>query len=157
MIIIADTSALVALAICDVLGLLETLFDKVMVPKKVYDECIVANKSQAEKLKFFLHDKIKTTNKAETLSLPANLGAGEISAMLLYKKTNADYLLIDDNRARKIARYNDINIIGSLGVLLLAKKEKLIKEIVPFLNKLEQSGLYISEQLVREVKKTAKE
>ena len=73
MILIADSSALIALAHCDCLEILEGL-----------------------------------------------LGSGEMEAMALYKKLNADWLLIDDEKARKTARFNKIKVIGSLGVLLLA-------------------------------------
>ena len=77
--------------------------------------------------------------------------------MRLYKKLHANYLLIDDNRARKIAKYNNINVIGSLGILLLAKKQKMIKRVTPFLDKLEISDLYITKNLLQQVKNIANE
>ena len=77
--------------------------------------------------------------------------------MFLYQKLNADYLLIDDNRARKIAKCNNINIIGSMGILLLAKKQKIIKQTSPFLDSLEKSDLYIGKKLIIEIKKAANE
>ncbi|OQY04133.1 MAG: hypothetical protein B6I20_03595 [Bacteroidetes bacterium 4572_117] len=157
MIIIADTSALIALSTCNALHLLEALFEKIAVPKLVYDECVIVNKSQSEKLLNFLCNRIELVENTKILDLPSNLGQGEISAMLLYKKVNANYLLIDDNRARKIAKYNDINIVGSLGILLIAKHKKLIKKITPFINMLEESEIYISKQLVHKIKKLAKE
>lgn len=157
MIIIADTSALVALSTIKALYLLEHLFGEVFVSQSVFDECVVKNKSQANQLYAFLENKIKPIDKNGFLTLPSNLGQGEVSAMLLYKKMNAKFLLIDDNRARKIAKYNDINIIGSLGVLLLAKKKNIISEISPFLDKLKFSDLYIDENLLLEIKKIANE
>jgi hypothetical protein len=35
--------------------------------------------------------------------------------MALYKHLQADRLLLDDHRARKVARLNEIEVIGSLG------------------------------------------
>lgn len=157
MIIVADTSALVALSVCHSLYLLDKLFGKVVVPKAVYDECIIENKSQSDQLRAYLQDKIETLDRNHSLNLPSNLGQGEVSAMLLYKKLNADYLFIDDSRSRKIAQYNDINIIGSIGILVLAKKQKLIEKISPLLDKLDKSDLYISPKLLLEVKKLANE
>ena len=157
MIIVADTSALIALSVCKSLDLLEKLFEKVVVPQSVFKECIIKNKSQSEQLYKFLKDKIETIDKTLFLNLPSNLGQGEISSMLLYKKLNADFLLIDDNRARKIAKYNDINIIGSLGILLLAKNQNLIEKISPFIEILEKSDLYISQKLLLKVKRLANE
>ena len=157
MIIVADTSALIALSVCKSLDLLEKLFEKVVLPQSVFKECIIKNKSQSEQLYKFLKDKIETIDKTLFLNLPSNLGQGEISSMLLYKKLNADFLLIDDNRARKIAKYNDINIIGSLGILLLAKNQNLIEKISPFIEILEKSDLYISQKLLLKVKRLANE
>ena len=157
MIIIADTSALIALSTCEALYLLEKMFVKIVVSQAIYDECVVPNKSQSEKLQNYLKDKIETTDEDILLLLPSNLGQGEISAMLLYKKLNANYLLMDDNRARKIAKFNDINIIGSLGFLLLAKNQKHIMRVSPFLDTLEMSDLYISQKLIHDVKILANE
>ena len=137
--------------------MLEKLFGKVVMPQIVYNECVVKNKSQSGQLRDYLHDKVVDIESEKSLNLPSNLGQGEISAMLLYKKLNANYLLSDDNRARKIAELNNINIIGSIGVLVLAKQQNLIEKVSPFLDKLEKSDLYISPKLLLEVKKLANE
>jgi len=157
MIIIADTSALVALAVCDALDLLIKLFENVTVPLSVFNESTISDKPQAEKLQQFLKDKISDQTIDNTLQLPTNLGKGEVDAMFLYKKLNADYLLIDDNRARKVAQINEIKIIGSLGVLLLAKNQNIIKLISPFLDKLENSDIFFDYNLLRQIKQIANE
>lgn len=59
--------------------------------------------------------------------------------MALYKTLQADYLLIDDKRVRKVARLNHISITGSQGILLLAKHKGLISEVKPFLDRLSVS------------------
>jgi len=47
MLIIADSSALVALSICDALDLLSKAYDDIRVPQAVYDEVVVKGKSQS--------------------------------------------------------------------------------------------------------------
>ncbi len=69
--------------------------------------------------------------------------------MALYKTMNADYLLIDDNRARKVARFNQIIVTGSLGILMLAKQKGLILQVKPYLDRLQQTNIRISSQLIR--------
>ncbi len=54
MIIVADASPLVALAVCDCLHILENLFEEVKVAQAVYDEVTVKNKPSANKLKEYL-------------------------------------------------------------------------------------------------------
>ncbi len=57
MILVADCSALVALAVCESLQLLELLFDKVAVPETVHWEATRPSKQQAQVLEQFLRGK----------------------------------------------------------------------------------------------------
>lgn len=156
MIIIADSSALISLATCETLFLLDELFDEIYVPKSVYEECTIEGKSVAYTLEIYLENKVlEVTNKNS--DLPDSLGKGETQAILLYKKQAADYLLIDDNRARKVAKLNNCKIIGSLGILLLGKQKNLIPLITPYLEILENSFLFLDEKLIEQVKKMANE
>ncbi|MEN9563340.1 MAG: hypothetical protein RIR73_1584 [Chloroflexota bacterium] len=79
------------------------------------------------------------------------LGRGEIEAMALYKQLTADALLIDDHRAREIAKHNNIHCVGALGVLLLAKQSGHIDEMKPFIQKFTDSSIYYSEELLKRV------
>ena len=116
--LIADASALIALGSCKSLPLLDALFGAVLVPEAVYLEVTAADKPQAERLMHYLQDKVRQVNMQNYVYLDAFADAGETAAMLLYKELSADYLLIDDKRGRKVAAINQINIIGSLAVLL---------------------------------------
>ena len=49
------------------------------------------------------------------------------------KEIAADYLLVDDKRGRKVAKINQIKTIGSMGVLLQAKRAGLIPAVAPLL------------------------
>ncbi|MEC4749897.1 DUF3368 domain-containing protein [Methylomicrobium sp. Wu6] len=122
MILVADCSALIALAVCDGLSLLERLFDSVFVPETVYNEAVQPDKKQAQVLKAFLQGKVRQVDLQSYVFLDAFADAGETEAMLLYKQLNADKLLIDDRCGRKVAKINRISTIGSLGVLLVAKE-----------------------------------
>ncbi len=148
--IIGDSSALVALSIMDRLELLETLFGKVYVPQAVYDEVSISSKPQALKLRKFLADK---TIKVQIDIAKMGLGRGEIEAITLYKKMNANFLLIDDRRAKSFAKMNDVNVIGSLGVMVLAKELGKAKSIRTDLGKLLNSNIFVSKNLINRVLK----
>ncbi len=77
--------------------------------------------------------------------------------MVLYKQISADKLLIDDRRGRKVAKINHISTIGSLGVLLAAKKKGLITAVYPLLQQVENSDIYLSPQLITSVLEVAGE
>lgn len=146
--IIGDSSALVALATMDRLDLLEKIFDKIYVPQAVYDEVTISYKPQSLKLKEFLFDKVVAV---ELDISKMGLGQGELEAIALYKSINADFLLIDDRRAKSFAKLNGLNVLGSLGVMVLAKDAGFVESIREDLEKLVNSSLFISQNLIDRV------
>lgn len=77
--------------------------------------------------------------------------------MVLYKASSADYLLIDDRRARTIAEANNIHCIGALGTLLMAKQQKRINQVSSYIQVLQDSPLHYSEELLAKVLQLAGE
>ena len=146
--IIGDSSALVALSIMNQLDLLEIVFGTIYVPQAVYNEVTISSKPQSRKLKTFLKDKITSV---EINISQMGLGRGELEAIALYKNMNADFLLIDDRRAKSFAKLNDVNVIGSLGVMVLAKELGRVESIREDLEKLLDSDIFISESLINRV------
>lgn len=55
--------------------------------------------------------------------------------------------IIDEDKARKVALLNGLNVTGTIGILLDAKKKEKISELRPFLDRLMVNGIYISENL----------
>lgn len=151
MIVIADSSALVALSICDSLSLLDDLFGEVKVPQAVYDEVCVTHKAESQALKAYLHAKVCEVSSAVSIEKPSGLGQGELAAIALYKQLSADLLLIDDARAKKVAYLNNLEVMGSLGVLLLAKNTGRMVSIKPAITLLRCSSIFISEQLLDQI------
>ena len=157
MVAVADSSSLIALSMCNHLNLLDMLFDKVIVPEAVYNELILNDKPESERLKDYLLDKVSKKNINKYLINDTHLGKGELEAIALYKAVNADFLIIDDKVARKTAVINNIKITGSLGILLFAKKKGYIKTLNPCIESLKRSNIRISESLIRRVLQEANE
>lgn len=157
MLIVADSSALVALDTCNALEFLTALYDDVKVPRAVYDEVTVSGKAEANTLAIFLEERIVAVDSTQFVFTAGGLGRGEIEAMLLYKNLAADYLLIDDRRARVIAESNNIRCVGALGILLLAKHQNLIEQITPFVEILRNSALHYSPALLEKMLQLAGE
>lgn len=151
MIVIADSSALVALSICDGLHLLDDLFGVVKVPQAVYDEVCVMHKAESHALQFYLQSKVCDVSSVIPIEKSNGLGKGELAAIALYKELSADLLLIDDARAKKVAYLNNLEVMGSLGVLLLAKDSGFIATIKPAITSLRCSDIFISEQLLDQI------
>ncbi len=157
MLVIADTSALIALACCDGLRLLDELFDEIRVPLSVWKECTVPGKQEASRLAVYLEGKIADIALSDFIIAAPGLGRGELEAMALYKHLHADRLLIDDARARKVARLNSIAVVGSIGVLLLAKRSGSIPALRPHLLAIDAAGIHVSAGLITEALRLAGE
>jgi predicted nucleic acid-binding protein len=158
MIVVCDCSPLIALSLCDSLDLLDKLFNKVVVPEKVYQEAAINGKPEACKISVWAQGKIeKAANPGASRITHLNLGKGETEAIALYWEKAADYLLIDEQKGRHIALTNGIKIIGSLGILLLAKKNGLIPALKPLLNTLSSSTIHVSDTLCQNILRLAKE
>jgi predicted nucleic acid-binding protein len=158
MLIVCDSSPLIALAKCNVLHILDNLFDKVLVPEQVCHEFSVSGKPEAGKIAAWAQGKVDTPGN--TYLLRANelsLGPGETAAIALYWEKSADFLLIDERKGRKIAAQNGIKIIGIAGILIAAKNKGLIDSVKPFLDLLGASSYYISDSLYRIALQAAKE
>lgn len=145
MILIADSSALVALAIVDKLEILDKLFGQVLIPLAVYDEITIENREESKKLLNYSKDRVKDISSKINFNI--TLGKGESESIILYKEENADFLLCDDKKAKKFAQSFGMNVVGSLGILLKAKDKRLIGEIRPLITILKSSKVFIDDKI----------
>jgi len=157
MLIVADSSALIALATCNALPLLLEVYDDVKVPEAVYMETVSPEKPQSDILASFLTGRVVQVDTSRSVLAAGGLGRGEIEAMTLYKQLSADLLLIDDQRARLIAEHNQIQCIGALGFLLIAKQKGKLNKVAPYIQKLRNSSLYYGDALLDKVLELAGE
>jgi predicted nucleic acid-binding protein len=158
MIIVCDASPLIAFSICDKLDLLDTLFKEVVIPEMVYTEVSPEGKPEASKIAAWAQGKIQKAGKQSLFQVVnLNLDAGESEAIALYWEKSADFLLIDEQRGRRLATQSGIKIIGTLGILLLAKEKGLVNAVKPFLDQLWESPIRISNLLYQDILKLANE
>jgi uncharacterized protein len=157
MLVVADSSSLVALAAAGSLNLLDELFDVVRIPPAVEAELLVPGKPHTRLLQEFSRGKVLPVSLSQFVIVAPGLGAGEVEAMALYKALSADQLLIDDDRARKVARLNQIQVVGSMGVLLLAKHAGLVPAIKPLITTMQSAGIHLSARLVLDALRLANE
>ena len=60
----------------------------------------------------------------------AKLHAGEVEVMILAQETpKADLVVLDDNAAKKTAKFLGLKVTGTLGVILKAKKQGFIERV----------------------------
>jgi len=122
MIVIADTSPLNYLIRLGYPHVLQEVFGRVLVPQAVliemqHSEAPTEVRSWASAPPAWLE---RTTVLQFDESLPAELGAGEREAISLALELHADLLLIDERAGRQEAEARNIEVAGTLAVLLKA-------------------------------------
>jgi uncharacterized protein len=157
MLVVADSSALIALAVCDGLDVILQVYEDLKIPEAVYREIVAPEKPHSDVLGSFLAERVVTVDLNRWVVAAGGLGRGEIEAMALYKQLSADALLIDDHRARVIAEHNQIECIGALGLLLVAKRRGKISLLTPYVHKFRQSTIFYGDDLLDKVLKLAGE
>ncbi|MBL7792671.1 MAG: DUF3368 domain-containing protein [Saprospiraceae bacterium] len=158
MIVVSDTSVITNLVQIDQLTLLKDLFGNIVIPQKVYDELTKVPKQieLIERLNWIEVKQISDSSHFDNLL--KTLDAGEAEAIVLAIELEADALLIDEKKGRKIAQEHGIIITGLLGILIIAKAENLISEVKPILDKLIfETGFRINPKLYQDILKKVDE
>lgn len=88
-------------------------------------------------------------NTLAVAAFRAELGPGESEALVCAMENKADFILLDDYKARGTARLNGLPVVGSLGVLILAKRHDLIPALKPYIETLRMNGIWISQSVVK--------
>lgn len=148
MIIVSDTSPITNLIQINALSLLQQLYGRVLIPEAVYNElCTIP--AQHKLLREISWIEVINVSEKDSLSeLLKVIDLGEAEAILLAIELKPDYLLIDEQKGRTIARKNGIPITGILGVLIQAKQRQLIPTVKPLMDQLiSQAGFWIKKPL----------
>ncbi len=80
-----------------------------------------------------------------------DLGRGESEVLALALTIAGSRAVIDDLEARRCAQALGVGVIGTLGVVLRAKRKRLIPAARPAVDQLRKIGLYASDDLVERV------
>ncbi|MEB3765648.1 MAG: DUF3368 domain-containing protein [Desulfurococcales archaeon] len=149
--VISNSSVIIALARICRLDLLKRLFGKVLVPETVWKEITVEGRLGSEKIMKagFIHVE-KVRNVRLVALLEEFVDTGEAEAIVLALERNAGLLLVDDRDARNLAKKLGLQVMGTLGVIALAKYKGLISKAKPIIDKLVESGFWISRKLLEE-------
>lgn len=144
MIVVSDTSPLTALLGVGEEEILPRLFGKVIVPGAVRQELARSHAVWPDWLQVR-----EVADTAAAWRLTQLVDAGEAEAIELAKELQADLLLIDERKGRRLAAEEGVPVIGLLGVVVLARRNGLIpsaRELIAALRN--QAGFYLSGDLV---------
>lgn len=139
MIVVSDSSPLIALASADCLDLLPKLYGRVLIPRAVYEEVVRDGRARVGAAELSAADWVEVVGVEDDQSESAiggRLGRGETQAIFLALTRHAELLIVDDYAARKRAEEFGIPVIGVAGVLLDAKQQGHIPAVRPLLDRI---------------------
>jgi predicted nucleic acid-binding protein len=139
---VVDTSCLILFTKIDRLNLLHKLFGEIIITQTVADE-----------FKKSLPQWVKTVevDASEMKGLATILDLGEASSIAFASSQDNPLLIIDENKGRKVAKEMEIEVTGSLGLLITAKQKGYLEAVKPVIAEIQQTNFRISEGLVHYV------
>jgi hypothetical protein len=142
-IVIADSSCLIGLCKINKLFILEKIFESILIPEAVYHEVVIKGKGRpgAEEVKN--SDWIEQRKIMNTLAVKAlrmGLGPGESEAIILADECKADFLILDDLKARQAAEELGLSVVGTVAILKKAWEKNMIESFEDTLTDLKNAG-----------------
>ena len=149
--VVCNSSPLIALEQIGQLGLLNALFGTIAVPSAVVQEV-----TPSVALPQWIEEQSLVENIGP-LIMKASLGQGESEAISLALESNARLIILDDRPARRLAQSLSLPVVGTLGILVLAKRKNLIPAVKPCLEALSRFDFRIAPILYEQILKDAGE
>lgn len=155
-----DATPLIALAKIGQLSWLPDLFGEVLIPGAVYSEIVIAGAGRIGAAEIQAASWIRmeaVVDRTKVNYLLTQLDIGEAEAIVLAQEQQADWVLVDETKARAIAQRLGMRLIGTVGLLLLAKQQGKITGVRPLLDALRSQQFRLSQTVYDLVLKQAQE
>jgi predicted nucleic acid-binding protein len=159
-IVVSDSTIFIGLAKLGKIDLLQNIFTKVFIPEEIFKELVKKGKSKpgAKLIQKAPWIEVKpVSDHTEVNLLTASLERGEAEVLVLAKEIHADLVLLDEEKARKSAILAGFNVMGLLGVLVVAKQSGLIPNIREPIKILQKNKFRISDRTIMKALKKAGE
>jgi predicted nucleic acid-binding protein len=133
-IVVSNSSPLIALARIGRLSLLASLFERIQIPIEVQHEVTAAGRGLpgAEEVRKANWIELATAQPLTDPSLAQacqSLGSGERGAILLAKSVSANLVLLDESKARRVAQAGGLSVAGCLGILEAGARKGLVTDL----------------------------
>lgn len=76
-----------------------------------------------------------------------HIGIGEITSLALALELKNSTVIFDDDKAKKIAKSFNLDVTGSLGIILKAKEKNIIPSVRDVLTKIKATNFYLPPSL----------
>lgn len=146
--IVVNSTPLIALCNIGRLDLLEKVYRRILIPQAVYDEVTekddAAGRQIAQRPDWI--EVVQISDRSQKQMYRARLHDGEVEVMILAQEAPvADLVIIDDNAAKKTAKFLGLRVTGTLGVLIRAKRMGYISSVAAVIDELCKNGFYVDD------------
>jgi predicted nucleic acid-binding protein len=146
---ISNTSPLLYLHRVGVLEWLPRLFSEIWIPGAVASELAEGRQRGYD---VFSPESSAWARVVEPRMIPSewlalDLGKGELATMALALENPGNPVLLDDALARQIAQAAGLEVWGTLRIVLEAKSQGLTNSVKPFVDRLQDAGMWISDSI----------
>jgi predicted nucleic acid-binding protein len=144
--VVINASPLILLSKIGRADLLTELFDEVVVPNAVWREIVAGGETESTAPLWSALNRLTQVTIAEISPEVENwnLGDGESEVLTLALMDRRYRAVVDDRAARICATALGVRVLGTGGLLILAKRNGLIKSVGTELRRLLDRGLWLS-------------
>lgn len=147
--IISDTSCLIILTNIGELEILHDLYTQIVTTTEIATE-------YGEPLPAWV-EIVNVKDKSKQRLLELQIDKGESSAIALALETPDNTIILDDNKARRIANQLGLSYTGTIGVIVKAKLQGVIPSIKPVIAKIKETNFRLSPEIELQALKQAGE
>ena len=152
--VVSNTTPIISLLKLSRLDILKELYSEITIPFAVFQEIETGkNKGYYKDLSKINWINIVKIQDNQALKYFLDLDAGESEAIILATELGADLIIIDEKLGRFYAKHADLKVTGTIGILIKAKNQGIVKYLKPLLYELIEKDVWISERLIGEVLK----
>ena len=153
MTVVEDSSPLVILTKLGCFELLNRLFPRVHISPEVHNEVVISGAGLPGALEVSKAEWIEVKAVLNPAGLQAaqrkyGLGPGEMSTIILAKELGANPVLLDDYRARKLAKTEGLEILGSVGLLEVFSLRNYLTDLRSVFREMLTHNVYIDQRLL---------
>jgi hypothetical protein len=147
MIAVSNTSPLILLDKIDHLWILGKLFQRVIISPAVNAEWLRPGGYKTPE--WLSVNTLSPEATKSSIELSEKIDKGEAEAIALFSVMKADFLLLDDLKGRQTAKSFGFPVVGTIGILVSARKKGIIDNLPSVLEALQKHKFYITDEVLK--------
>jgi uncharacterized protein len=158
--IICNATPLINFAAINRLDILQTTLGPIIIPQAVYNETTVIGFPGSDPIPKAVTSGWLQVRKVSAVgnNIALELDDGEREAIALALEMKTQQILLDEQEARQVAQKLGLRVMGTLGILLLAKHKQIVPKVQPLLDDMIDTAQYwVKDTLYQDVLRQAGE